>query len=119
VPQDAPDELGADHFRDTSGHTGAVPDTAPSPLRARLEVASRPALVRLTALPKQAVPLASVVLFAVAILAPAPLAVAALVVIGLFLLWLTFLAWPAIGVGGKLMRVVMVGLVVLVGFTRF
>ncbi len=111
--------LGADHFPAASGHTGAVPDTAPTPLRARLEVVSRPLLVRLTALPKQVVPLASVVLLAVAILAPAPLAVAALVVIGLFLLWLTFLAWPAIGVGGKLMRVVMVGLVVVVGLSRF
>jgi hypothetical protein len=96
-----------------------VPDTAPSPLRARLEVASRPALVRLTALPKQAVPLASVVLFAVAILAPAPLAAVALVVIGLFLVWLTFLAWPAIGLGGKLMRLVMLGLVVVLGLNRF
>lgn len=92
---------------------------APSPLRARLEVASRPLLVRLTALPKPVVPLVSVVLFAVAILAPPPVAVAALVVIGLFLLWLTFLAWPAIGAGGRLMRVVMVGLVVVVGLNRF
>lgn len=98
--------------------TGAVTD-APTPLRARLEDVSRPLLVRLTGLPKQVVPLASVVLFAVAILAPAPLAVAALVLIGLFLLWLTFLAWPAISIGGKLMRVVMVGLVVVVGLTRF
>lgn len=92
---------------------------APSPLRSRLEVASRPLLVRLTALPKQAVPLVSIALFAVAILAPPPVAVAALVVIGLFLIWLTFLAWPAIGAGGRLMRVVMVGLVVVVGLTRF
>lgn len=105
-----------DHFPVRSGHTGAVPDTS---IRTRLEVASRPLLVRLTALPKQAVPLASIVLFAVAVLAPAPLAVAALVVIGLFLLWLTFLAWPAVGVGGRLMRVVMVGLVVVVGLNRF
>ncbi len=96
-----------------------MPDAAPSPLRARLEDASRPLLVRLTRLPRQAVPLATVALFAVAVLAPAPVAVAALVVIGLFLLWLTFLAWPAIGVGGKLMRLAMVGLVVVLGVTRF
>jgi hypothetical protein len=96
-----------------------VTDPAPSPLRARLEVASRPLLVRLTALPKQAVPLASVVLFAVAILAPGPVAAVALVLIGLFLVWLTFLAWPAVGVGGRLMRLVMIGLVVVLGFTRF
>jgi len=76
-------------------------------------------LVRLTALPKQAVPLASVVLFAVAVLAPAPLAIAALVVIALFLVWLTFLAWPALNVGGKLIRLVLIGLVVVLGFTRF
>ena len=96
-----------------------MPDTAPSPLRARLEVVSRPALVRLTALPKQAVPLVTVALFAVAVLAPAPVALVALVLIGLFLVWLTFLAWPALSVGGKLMRLVMVGLVVVLGATRF
>jgi hypothetical protein len=96
-----------------------VPDTAPSPLRARLEVVSRPALVRLTALPKQAVPLVTVALFAVAVLAPAPVALVALVLIGLFLVWLTFLAWPALSAGGKLMRLVMVGLVVVLGATRF
>lgn len=96
-----------------------MPDTAPSPLRARLEDASRPLLVRLTRLPRQTVPLATVALFAVAVLAPLPVAVVALGLIGLFLLWLTFLAWPAIGVGGKLMRVVMVGLVVVLGFSRF
>jgi hypothetical protein len=100
-------------------HTGGVPDAAPSPLRARLEDVSRPLLVRLTRMPRQAVPLATVVLFAVAILAPAPVAVVALAVIAVFLLWLTFLAWPAVGVGGKLMRVVMLGLVVVLGLTRF
>lgn len=101
------------------GQTGGVPDTAPSPLRLRLEDASRPLLVRLTKLPKQAVPLATVALFAVAVLAPAPVAVAALVVIGLFLLWLTFLAWPAVGAGGKAMRLAMVGLVIVLGVVRF
>lgn len=100
-------------------HTGVVPDTAPSPLRTRLESVSRPALVRLTRLPKPAVPVATVALFAIAVLAPAPVAVAALVVIGLFLLWLTFLAWPAVTTGGKLMRVAMIGLVVVLGLTRF
>jgi hypothetical protein len=95
-----------------------VPDTAPSPLRARLEQVSRPALVRLTALPRQAVPLATVVLFAVAVLAPAPVALVALVLIGVFLVWLTFLAWPAIGTGGRLMRLVLIGLVVVLGVTH-
>lgn len=100
-------------------HTGRVPDTARSPLRARLEVASRPTLVRLTALPRATVPVATVALFTIAILAPVGVALVAVVLIGLFLLWLTFLAWPALGVGGKLMRVVMVGLVVVLALTRF
>ena len=52
-------------------------------------------------------------------LAPPAVGLVALVVIGLFLLWLTFLAWPALTVGGKLMRLVMVGLVVVLGATRF
>lgn len=84
-----------------------------------MERASRPLLVRLSSLPKQAVPLGTVVLFAVAILAPVPLAFLALVAIAAFLVWLTFLAWPAVGIGGKLMRVVMIGLVVVLGFSRF
>lgn len=96
-----------------------MPDTAPSPLRARLEDVSRPLLVRLTRLPKPAVPLATVLLFAVAVLAPAPVTLVALVLIGLFLLWLTFLAWPAVSAGGKAMRVGMVALVVVLGVTRF
>ncbi len=94
-------------------------DTAPSPLRTRLEAVSRPLLVRLTKLPKQAVPLASVVMFAAAILAPAPVAAVALVLIGVFMVWLTFLAWPAVGLGGKLMRLLMVGLVGALALTRF
>ena len=93
-----------------------MPDSS---LRPRLEGASRPLLVRLTALPKQAVPLATVVLFAVAVLAPTPVAVTALVLIGVFLVWLTFLAWPALGVGSRLMRLVMIGLVAVLGVTRF
>jgi len=40
-------------------------------------------------------------------------------VIGLFLVWLTFLAWPAVGAGGKVLRLAMVGLVVVLGLTRF
>lgn len=96
-----------------------MPATAPSPLRARVEVASRPVLVRLTRLPRPAIPLATVALFAVVVLAPVPVALVALVVIGLFLLWLTFLAWPAITTGGKLMRVAMIALVVVLGVTRF
>jgi hypothetical protein len=96
-----------------------VADTAPSPLRLRLEEVSRPLLVRLTALPRQAVPLLTVALFAVAVLAPPAVAVVALVLIGLFLVWLTFLAWPAVGVGGKVTRVAMIGLVVVLGLPRF
>lgn len=92
---------------------------APSPLRARLEDVSRPALVRLTGLPRQAVPLVTVALFAVAVLAPPLVALVALVLIGVFLLWLTFLAWPALRAGGKLVRLVMIGLVVVLGLTRF
>jgi hypothetical protein len=35
-----------------------------------------------------------------------------------FLVWLTFLAWPAIGTGGRLMRLVLIGLVVVLGVTH-
>ncbi|GAA3559157.1 hypothetical protein GCM10022197_13190 [Microlunatus spumicola] len=108
-----------DHFPEGFGHTGGVTDPAPTTLRRRLEVVSRPALVRLTALPRPVVPLVTVVLFAVAVLAPPAVALVALVLIGLFLVWLTFLAWPAVGAGGRAMRLAMVALVVVLGVTRF
>ena len=107
-----------DHLPVRCGQTGRVTD-APLPLRTRLEVVSRPLLVRLTALPRPLVPILTVVLFAVAVLAPPAVAVVALVVIGAFLLWLTVLAWPALGVGGRLIRLAAVGLVVVLGLTRF
>ena len=90
-----------------------------SPARRRVEHLSRPALARLTRLPKPAVPVATVALLAVGVVAPPTVGLVALTLVALFVAWLTILAWPAVNMGGRLVRVAMVGLVVLLGYTRF
>ncbi len=89
-----------------------------SPTRQRVEQLSRPALVRLTGMPKAAVPIATVALLAFGVIAPPAVGLVALALVALFVAWLTFLAWPAVGVGGRLVRMAMIGLVVLLGYTR-
>jgi hypothetical protein len=90
----------------------------PSPARRRLEDRSRPLLLRLTALPKPAVPIATIALLTIGVLAPPVIGLVALCLVALFIAWLTFLAWPAVSVGGRLIRLLMVGLVLVLAFTR-
>ncbi len=89
-----------------------------SPLRRRVESASRPALVRLHALPRPLVPLLTVVLVAVGLLAPLALGLVALAVVLAFVAWIAFLSWPAVPLSGRLMRLLMLGLVVAMAFLR-
>jgi hypothetical protein len=90
----------------------------PSPTRRRLENHSRPVLVRLTALPKPVVPIATIALLTIGVLAPPAVGLVALGLVALFVAWLTFLAWPAVSVGGRLVRLLMVGLVLVLAATR-
>ena len=96
-----------------------MPDRpVPSPTRRRLEEVSRPPLVRLTALPKSVVPIATVVLLAVGVLAPPEVGLVALGLVALFVAWLTYLAWPAVRAGGRLVRLLMLALVLVLAATR-
>lgn len=94
------------------------PSGAGSPARRRLEDLSRPLLVRLTKLPPAAVPIATVALLAVGVLAPPVVGLVALALVAVFVAWLTSLAWPAVGVGGRLVRIAMVVLVGVLAVSR-
>lgn len=82
----------------------------PGSVRARVEATSRPALVRLTRLPRLLVPALFGVLVIVALAAPTPVALLATLVVVGFVGWLTYLSWPAITAGGRVFRMVTFGL---------
>lgn len=84
-----------------------------------MERVSRPMLVRLTALPRLVVPLTTLALVAVGAFAPLPVALPAFAVVFLFIAWISYLSWPAITSGGKVIRVVMLLLIVVLAATRF
>ncbi|MCW2810737.1 MAG: hypothetical protein JWP61_1195 [Friedmanniella sp.] len=89
-----------------------------SGLRRQVETASRPALVRLHALPRPLVPLLTVVLVAVGLLAPRPVGLAALALVFAFVAWIGFLSWPAVPLSGRLMRLLMLALIVAMAVVR-
>jgi hypothetical protein len=96
-----------------------VSSSTPAPtLRQRVETVSRPLLVRLTNLPRLLIPLGTVLLIGLAMLAPLPVGLAALAVVALFILWIAYLAWPAITAGGRVARLVVLALVLLVAVAR-
>ncbi len=83
-----------------------------------MERASRPLLVRLHRLPSPLVPLLTVALIAVGVLGPLPFGVAALALVAVFVGWVAYLSWPAVAVGGRLVRLLMLVLVVLLALAR-
>jgi hypothetical protein len=95
----------------------ASPSSSPT-LRRRVEVFSRPALIRLQHLPRMVVPLLTVVLLALGALAPLSVAYVALAVVLAFMAWIAYLSWPAVTTSGRLMRIAMVVLILALGATR-
>jgi len=95
----------------------APPTTSPT-LRTSVERVSRPLLASLSALPRPVVPLATVVLVAIGLLAPPAVGLVALTVVALFVAWIAYLSWPVVAGSGRLLRVAMVALVVVLGLTR-
>jgi hypothetical protein len=89
------------------------------PLRARVEAASRPALLRLRAMPQLVVPLVTIVLIAVGVLAPLAVGLVALALVLLFVGWIAYLSWPVASIGGRIWRVLMLVLIVGLGVVRF
>ncbi|SDT03531.1 hypothetical protein SAMN04488543_2894 [Friedmanniella luteola] len=87
-------------------------------LRTSVERTTRPLLLRLHALPRAVVPLATIALIAVGVLAPPAVGLVALAVVGIFVAWIAYLSWPVVPASGRVLRVVMLGLVVGLGLSR-
>jgi hypothetical protein len=100
----------------------ASPSRSVSPgdrsLRQRIEASSRPVIVRLHRMPRMIIPLVTVLLFAIGALAPVPYALVALALAFVFIAWIGYLSWPAVTGAGRLMRLAMLGLIVVLGVTR-
>ena len=77
-----------------------------SPGRQRFEDLSRPWLLRMQALPAFVIPVLMAVLLFLGLVLPHWWAGFALLAIGLFLTWLTAVSWPGIGLGSRVLRVV-------------
>ena len=117
----APTRGGSSQQRGRSGPGGRSAQwTTPgaSPLRTRIETASRPLLLRLSALPRWLLFLAFVALAVGAAIAPSWWGVACAGVLALFLTWLLFLAWPKLTPGSRLLRILVIGVLVGVGVIR-
>ena len=95
-----------------------MPSTSPT-LRTRVEGFSRPLLVRLSGMPRLAILIGTLALVVVGLLAPLPVALAALVVVFAFVVWIAYLSWPVVGTGGKVARLAMLALIVVLAATRF
>jgi hypothetical protein len=87
-------------------------------LRAQVERTSRPLLLRLHGWPRPVLPLVTVVLVLVGVLAPPAIGLVALAVVALFVSWVAYLSWPVVSGSGRLLRVTMVALVVVLALTR-
>lgn len=94
------------------------PQSRPGTFRHQVESVSRPLLVRLHQQPRLVVPIVTVVLVVVGVLAPVPVALVSLAVIFVFIAWIGYISWPAVPVGGRLMRIAMLALVVVLAGTR-
>ncbi|HEY5848517.1 MAG TPA: DUF6703 family protein [Microlunatus sp.] len=92
--------------------------TRRSPVRSRIERASRPWLLRLSASPRPAIVIGTVLLIVLGLLAPPVVAWPALVIVFAFVAWIAYLSWPVVSTGGKLARLVMLALIVIMAGTR-
>lgn len=75
-------------------------------------------LARLHALPRLTVPALVLVLTVAGLMAPPVIGVACLVVLAAFLGWLASLGWPRLDPTGRLLRVLVVGLLVGAAIAR-
>jgi hypothetical protein len=72
-----------------------------------------------TQVPRWVTPAVMVVLLLAGFAVQNPLGGLAVLPVALFVAWLAYLSWPSLGVGGKLLRVVMVTFLLLLVATRF
>jgi hypothetical protein len=105
----------------TRSYTASHPSTRrsrPFGGRARGGPRSYTVLKRLHAMPRWTIPLATVVLVFVGLSAGPVLGGLCLLAIAAFLGWLAFLAWPQLGLGARLLRALVLGLLTGAALTR-
>jgi hypothetical protein len=83
----------------------------PNPKPTRLQKASAPLLLKLSALPRWLVPLMLGALLLLGFFLDGVLGSLALMLVGLFLAWLVMLSWPLLSPGSKMIRTLVVGVV--------
>jgi hypothetical protein len=83
----------------------------PNPKPTRLQKASAPLLLKLSALPRWLVPLMLGALLLLGFFLDGLLGSIALLLVGLFLTWLVMLSWPLLSPGSKAIRTLVVGVV--------
>jgi hypothetical protein len=103
--------------RPSAAATQVPASTAPR-LRGAVERRSAPVLLWLSSRPRLLLPLVSIALLAGGFLAPAPVAVPLLVLLLALVGWLTYLSWPAVQGGARVVRVATLGLLVLAVVTK-
>jgi hypothetical protein len=97
-----------------AGRTPPSPAPAGTGLRASVERASVGPLVTLTRLPRWIPGLGIGALLVIGLFVPGALGALALVPVALLLTWLTFLSWPVLGYGPRLLRLAV--LLVVAGY---
>lgn len=96
-----------------------IPSQAKSPARLKLERYSIRPLHFFRRLPKLVLPIVMGLFLFLGLFLPTPLAGAFLLVLGVFLGWLLALSWPALNVGSRWLRVVVVIAIIAAAFWRF
>ena len=95
-----------------------APAQGPSPLRRRIEQASRPVLERLAQLPVWLPFLLLLVLVLVGGFLGGPVGWVMVVVALLFILWLLYLSWPRLAPVERVMRIAVLAIFVAVAATQ-
>lgn len=90
-----------------------VPTVVAPGLRGAVERRSAPLLVWMSSRPKVLLPLLSLALLVGGLAAPLPVAAPLLLLLLAVVGWLTYLSWPVVQGGGRVVRVATVGLVAL------
>ena len=96
-----------------------IPSQAKSPARIKLEQRSIRPLHFFRKLPKFVLPVVMGVFLFLGLFSPTPLAGAFLLVLGGFLGWLLALSWPALNVGSRWIRVIVVIAILAAAIWRF
>jgi hypothetical protein len=99
--------------------TKATAPPARSAFRRRLEMLSAPVLIRMNVMPKWFVPLVLAAFLIGGLVIPSRLSGLLLLVVAAFLGWLVAISWPLVKPRGRLLRVAVVALVVVVAVFRF